>query len=228
VPAEDGVGGDDQGQLPQRWRGSGRRLGWPVTTSVGGAPATVSARWRNARAAAVSRFAETYTLMTCPCWSAARYTYRRTPPTLTYVSSKYQQFPTGRRDGRAVSASSGTNRCTHRWMVTWSTSTPRSASSSSTSRYDNPNRRYQRTARTITSGGNRKPANDEHDAGGRRVGLPKRIDQRCQAALNPYATPRHLLVAARGRGAEPASFRLTALVRSTPCPRTRTPRRRHR
>jgi hypothetical protein len=30
------------------------------------------------------------------------------------------------------------NRCTHRYTVTWSTSTPRSASSSSTSRYDRP------------------------------------------------------------------------------------------
>jgi DNA-binding CsgD family transcriptional regulator len=39
--------------------------------------------------------------------------------------------------------------------VTWSTPTPRSASSSSRSRYDNPNRRYHRTASTITAGGNR-------------------------------------------------------------------------
>src|SRR4029453_1409189 len=43
-------------------------------------------------------------------------------------------------------------------MVTWSTWTPRSVSSSSTSRYDNANRRYQRTASTITSGGKQKPA----------------------------------------------------------------------
>jgi hypothetical protein len=33
------------------------------------------------------------------------------------------------------------------------------ASSSSTSRYDSPNRRYQRTATTIPSDGKRKPAN---------------------------------------------------------------------
>jgi hypothetical protein len=38
---------------------------------------------------------------------------------------------------------------------------PRSASSSSGSRYDSPNCRYQRTASTITSGGNRKPTNAE-------------------------------------------------------------------
>src|SRR5215208_2296602 len=44
-------------------------------------------------------------------------------------------------------------------MVTWSTWTPRSASSSSTSRYDSAKRRYQRTASTITSGGKQKPAN---------------------------------------------------------------------
>ena len=37
--------------------------------------------------------------------------------------------------------------------------TPRSANSSSKSRYDNPNRRYQRTANKMTSGGNRNPAN---------------------------------------------------------------------
>src|SRR5215212_8696301 len=45
-------------------------------------------------------------------------------------------------------------------MVTWSTSTPRSARSSSTSRYASPKRRYHRTASRITSGGNRNPAND--------------------------------------------------------------------
>jgi hypothetical protein len=33
---------------------------------------------------------------------------------------------------------SGVNRCTHRQTVTWSTVTPRSASSSSTSRQDRP------------------------------------------------------------------------------------------
>src|SRR5215204_2141271 len=43
-------------------------------------------------------------------------------------------------------------------MVTWSTVMPRSASSSSTSRYDSPKRRSQRTARTITSDGKQKPA----------------------------------------------------------------------
>src|SRR5215211_9128808 len=43
-------------------------------------------------------------------------------------------------------------------MVTWSTWTARLVSSSSTSRYDNAKRRYQRTASTITSGGKQKPA----------------------------------------------------------------------
>src|SRR6266567_3197634 len=46
-------------------------------------------------------------------------------------------------------------------MLTWSTSMPRSASSSSTSRYDKPYRRYQRTASIITSAGKRKPAKAE-------------------------------------------------------------------
>ncbi len=42
-------------------------------------------------------------------------------------------------------------RGTQRSTVTWSASMPRSASSSSTSRYDRPKRRYQRTAGTIRS-----------------------------------------------------------------------------
>ncbi len=46
---------------------------------------------------------------------------------------------------------------------------PRSASSSSTSRNESPNRKYQRTANTITSGGNRKPENAERARTGTRV-----------------------------------------------------------
>src|SRR6266540_4384315 len=54
-------------------------------------------------------------------------------------------------------------------MVTWSTWIPRSVSSSSTSRYDNAKRRYQRTASTMTSGGKQKPAKAERVRGeGRR------------------------------------------------------------
>ena len=77
--------------------------------------------------------------------------------------------PTACRHGRAASASSGVNRSTQRETVTWSTSTPRSASSSSTSRWERPKRRCQRTASTITSGGKRKPENaDCGIRGGRR------------------------------------------------------------
>ena len=47
--------------------------------------------------------------------------------------------------------------------------TPRSASSSSTSRYDRPKRRYQRTASTITSDGKRKPANADLGAIGEQA-----------------------------------------------------------
>ena len=43
-----------------------------------------------------------------------------------------------------------------------------SAKSSSTSRYDRPNLRYQRTANMITSGGNRNPANAEGTTTGGR------------------------------------------------------------
>src|SRR6266545_5986175 len=52
---------------------------------------------------------------------------------------------------------------------------PSSASSSSTSQYDNAKRRYQRIDRTITSGGKRKPAKPDRVAGagrGRRVLMP--------------------------------------------------------
>src|SRR6266511_5004817 len=50
-------------------------------------------------------------------------------------------------------------------MVTWSTSTPRSASSSSTSRYDSAKREYQRTGSTITSGGKQKPTKADRGTG---------------------------------------------------------------
>src|SRR6266516_3589675 len=45
---------------------------------------------------------------------------------------------------------------------------PRSASSSSTSRYDNAKRSYQRTANTITSDGKQKPAKADRGIGARR------------------------------------------------------------
>jgi hypothetical protein len=57
-------------------------------------------------------------------------------------------------------------------MVTWSAWIPRSVSSSSTSRYDSGKRRYQRTASTMTSAGNRKPAKSDRGTGlgrGQRV-----------------------------------------------------------
>jgi hypothetical protein len=68
-----------------------------------------------------------------------------------------QRWPTGSRRSRAALMKSGVKRRTQRWMVTWSTSMPRSAKSSSTSRYERWKRRYQRTATEITSGGKQKP-----------------------------------------------------------------------
>src|SRR5512133_3390822 len=53
-------------------------------------------------------------------------------------------------------------------MVTWSTWMPRSASSSSTSRYDSAKRRYHRTASTITSGGKQNPTNADRATGAGR------------------------------------------------------------
>jgi hypothetical protein len=53
---------------------------------------------------------------------------------VTGVSSACHRDPIACRDQRAAPASSGVNRCTHRNTLTWSTCTPRSASSSSMSR----------------------------------------------------------------------------------------------
>src|SRR5260221_13233012 len=50
--------------------------------------------------------------------------------------------------------SAGEKRCTHLQTVTWSTKSPRSARSSSTSRYDSEKRKYQPTASRIISGSN--------------------------------------------------------------------------
>jgi hypothetical protein len=61
-----------------------------------------------------------------------------TPSDLDIVSSTNHRSPGACRQGRAASTSSGVNRCTHRYTVTWSTSMPRSASNSSTSLYDRP------------------------------------------------------------------------------------------
>jgi hypothetical protein len=85
-----------------------------VTISLGVTFNVDSARWKNRRAAPASRRADTSTSMTCPYWSTARYTYRQTPFTLTYVSSTNHLSPGECRENRAASASSGVNRCTHR------------------------------------------------------------------------------------------------------------------
>ena len=54
-------------------------------------------------------------------------------------------------------------------IVTWSTSTPRSAVSSSMARYDSRYRRYRRTATMITAGGN---GTRQHQAATQPVHLP--------------------------------------------------------
>ncbi len=53
-----------------------------VVTSAG-APWTLIDLEKDRVAAFTSRLAETYTSMTCPCWSTARYTYRQVPATFT-------------------------------------------------------------------------------------------------------------------------------------------------
>jgi len=53
-----------------------------VVTSAG-SPWALIAVEKNVVAAFTSRFFETYTSMTCPYWSTARYTYRQVPATFT-------------------------------------------------------------------------------------------------------------------------------------------------
>src|ERR1700676_4363799 len=66
-------------------------------------------------------------------------------------------------------------------MVTWSTKSPRSARSSSTSRYDSEKRKYQPTASRIISGSNWRHLNRPHTEEARRSirpayhGLPAKL-----------------------------------------------------
>src|SRR6266540_3877147 len=94
-------------------------------------------------------------------------------------------------------------------MVTWSTSTPRSASSSSTSRYDSAKRRYQRTASTITSGGKQKPAKADRALAGERgrrvlmVTVCMRGTRSQQMQQRPLALPTPRQSSRGGRAAAP-------------------------
>ncbi len=106
----------------------------PGTSSDRATQQTPLACWKNRRVAALSRRVDANTSMTCPNWSTARYRYTHRPATRTQVSSTCQRSPTRYRPNRAASTNSGAKRRTHRWIVTWSTSMPRSASNSSTSR----------------------------------------------------------------------------------------------
>ncbi len=53
-----------------------------VVTSAGSPWARITVE-KNPVAAFTSRLVETYTSMTCPCWSTARYTYLHVPATFT-------------------------------------------------------------------------------------------------------------------------------------------------
>src|SRR5262252_2037209 len=70
------------------------------------------------------------------------------------VSSTRQLSVVGLSLERKRRSISGAYRWTHLQTVTWSTRSPRSASNSSTSRYESEKRKYQPTARRITSGSN--------------------------------------------------------------------------
>ncbi len=66
--------------------------------------------------------------------------------------------------------------------------TPRSARSSSRSRYDKPYRRYQRRASMITSGGNRNPERADNEAVGGAARQRRRVIDRLSTAPCPAST----------------------------------------
>ena len=112
------------------------RVGARSVVTSSGPSWTASIRTKNLRAAAISRRADTRMSITWPCSSTARYTCRHAPATFTYVSSTNQRTPAVCRHGPAASTARRVKCWTRRYSVTWSTSIPRSASSSSTSRCD--------------------------------------------------------------------------------------------
>src|SRR6266403_4588133 len=75
-------------------------------------------------------------------------------------------------------------------MVTWSTESPRSARSSSTSRYESEKRKYHPTASRMTSGSNCRHSNKPQTEEARRSirpvyhGLPVKL-QHCLADYSP-------------------------------------------
>src|SRR5882757_8120681 len=70
-------------------------------------------------------------------------------------------------------------------MVTWSTKSPRSARSSSTSRYDSEKRKYQPTANRIISGSNWRHLNRPATEGARTISaqLIRPLLQTCNTSL---------------------------------------------
>src|SRR5260221_13396746 len=74
----------------------------------------------------------------------------------------------GFRWRRKHRCNSGAYRRTHRHTVTWSACNPRSASNSSTSRYDRQKRKYHPTASRMTSGSNCRHLNKPQTEDARR------------------------------------------------------------
>src|SRR6266481_4106170 len=73
-------------------------------------------------------------------------------------------------------------------MVTWSTESPRSARSSSTSRYESEKRKYQPTASRIISGSNWRHLNRPATEGARTISAP--TYQSTPAKLQHFLTQR--------------------------------------
>src|SRR5277367_2084525 len=143
---------------------------------------------RKRSAAAASRLAERRKSIVAPVESTARYKYTHLPFTRTYVSSTRQESFVVLSRLRRRRSNSGAYRWTQRQTVTWSTRSPRSARSSTTSRYEREKRKYHPTASRMTSGSNcrhlNKPQTEEARRSIRPVyhGLPVKL-QHCRRTL---------------------------------------------
>src|SRR6185295_771388 len=74
---------------------------------------------------------------------------------------------------------------------------PRSATSSSTSRYESPYRRYRRKARTMISAGNRNPMNAELRDRGYGTGTARNSCRHPLRKVPPFANATSLEIAPR-------------------------------
>ena len=124
-----------------------------VTIVRGAKPCFFKSLRINLSAARLSRLAWTRISRTSPFWSIARHRYIQRPPIETYISSRCHCGCARGRPCRNPLAIGGPNLFTPRRTVSYDTSTPRSAMSSSTSRKLRLNRAYSQTVRWMIDDG---------------------------------------------------------------------------